>query len=374
VVIAVLDTGVDGAHDDLRGRLTSGYDFVNNDADPTDDQGHGTATAGILGAAANNATGVAGTCWTCVLMPVKVLNANNWGPWSVISNGITYAADHGADIISMSIYGTTGSTTLQNAVAYARNKGVLVVVAAGNDGTATPSYPASYPGALAVAGSDSSDRLYSWSDYGSWVDVAAPGCAYTTQRSGGYWNFCGTSTATPIVAGVAGLMLAANPLATATQLEEALESSAVGIGSGVAYGRVDASRALAAVSTSGPAPAPTPTTSPTASPAPTPSASPSASPSAPATTQTFSGSLTNKSPSRAFQVTAGDGALQASLSSAKSATLTLQILDAAGKAVAQATGTSTVAVQSSVAAGTYTLVASSAQRTSFSLTATVPNP
>jgi subtilisin family serine protease len=281
IVIAHLDSGVDFTHPDLQGRFMAGYDFINNDSDPTDDQGHGTSTAGILGAATNNGVGVAGACWKCTIMPVKVLDSSNRGTWAQISSGITYATDHGARIISMSIYGTTGSSTLQSAINYAESHGVLVVVAAGNDSTSTPSYPASYAGVLSVGGTDSSDKLYSWSDYGSWVQVAAPGCEQTTEKGGSYWNFCGTSTATPIVAGIAGVMLSADPSATAAQLMQALETTAVPVGANVHYGRVDAAAALSALlNGTVPAPSPSPTTSPSSSPSPspTPTTSPSTSP------------------------------------------------------------------------------------------------
>jgi subtilisin family serine protease len=229
-VVAVLDTGVTYSQPDLQGRFVAGYDFINNDSDPTDDNGHGTETAGIVGATSNNATGVAGMCWSCSIMPVKVLDSTAYGSWSAVSSGITWATDHGAKVISMSLAGTTGGSTLQNAVTYAQNHDVLVVAAAGNNGNTTPMYPAAFAGVLSVAGTQSTDALYSWSTYGSWVSVAAPGCDYTTTRSGGYGSFCGTSAATPVTAGVAALARSLNPAATASQVASAMESSAVNIG------------------------------------------------------------------------------------------------------------------------------------------------
>ena len=248
VTIAILDTGVKYDHADLQNRFVAGYDFVNNDADPTDDQGHGTAAAGVAGATANNGVGMAGSCWTCKLMPVKVLDASGGGDYVDLVNGITWATDHGASVISMSLAGSADSSTLHSAVQYARNHGVVLVAAAGNSGVNSLSYPAAYAEVLGVAGTQSDDTLYSWSNYGSWAKVAAPGCDYTTLISGGYGSFCGTSAATPLVAGIAGLARSLQPTATPAQVEAALESSAVKIGTTVACGRVDAAAALTALS------------------------------------------------------------------------------------------------------------------------------
>jgi subtilisin family serine protease len=247
-VIAILDTGVKYDHADLQNRFVAGYDFVNNDSDPTDDQGHGTAAAGVAGATANNGVGLAGACWTCKLMPVKVLDATGSGDYVNLANGITWAADHGASVISMSLAGTADSSTLHSAVQYAHNHGAVLVAAAGNSGVSTMSYPAAYAEVLGVAGTQSDDTLYSWSNYGSWVKVAAPGCDYTTLISGGYGSFCGTSAATPLVAGIAGLARSLQPTASVAQVEAALESSAVKVGTSVSCGRVDAAAALTALS------------------------------------------------------------------------------------------------------------------------------
>ena len=364
VVIADLDTGVAFSQPDLQGRLVAGYDFINNDADPTDDNGHGTETAGIIGAASNNGTGVAGMCWTCAIMPVKVLDSTAYGAWSAIANGITWATDHGAKVINMSLGGTTGSSTLQSAVQYAENHDVLVVAAAGNNASTAPFYPAYYPGVLSVAGTQSTDALYSWSDYGSWVRVAAPGCDYTTNRSSGYGSFCGTSAATPVVAGLAGLARAASPTATAAEIKSAIETSAADIGSVVASGRVDAAGTLAVL---GGAPAPAPTNTPS----PTPTASPSPSPTN--TTMTFSGSLTAKAASRSFSVNSGAGQLTMSLTFNKSASLALA-LTSGSQTVLTASGASPLPAAVTVAAGGYTLTVSGSTRASFALSVTAPTP
>jgi subtilisin family serine protease len=246
-VIAVVDTGVDLAQPDLQGSFVPGYDTVNGDSDPSDDDGHGTLVAGVAAARGNNTIGVASYCWNCSLMPVKGLGAQLSGTTAQAAAGITWAADHGARVINMSWGTTSDSSTLSSAINYAHSKGVVLVAAAGNYGTTGKVYPAAYPSVIGVAGTDGTDSLYSWSSYGSWVKVAAPGCNYTTGRSGWYGTFCGTSSASPAVAGIAGLLVSQFPNATNTQIEQAIESSAVNVGSFVQYGRVDAAAALAAM-------------------------------------------------------------------------------------------------------------------------------
>jgi thermitase len=351
MVVAILDTGVDFTHPDLQGRFVAGYDFVNGDSDPTDDNGHGTGTAGVFGATSNNGVGIAGTCWACKVMPVKVMNSAGSGAWSTIASGMTWATDHGAKIISMSLGGSTGSATMQDAVTYAQAHDVLVVAAAGNNASSALFYPAAYAGVLSVAGTQSNDTLYSWSDYGSWVSVAAPGCDYTTMRGGGYGAFCGTSAATPVVAGVAGLARSLMPAATGVQIATAIETSAVHIGSVVAYGRVDAAATLAATGSITPSPPPPSTT-----------------------TTMFSGSLTPKSTSRSYSVASGTGQLQLGLTFTKVSTLTLTVRNASGQTVLQTSGPSPLRASASVSAGSYTLTVSGSNRSSFTLTVTCPTP
>jgi hypothetical protein len=140
VVIAIVDTGVTEVTD-LDGRLTAGYDFVNDDTDPIDDEGHGTQSAMVAAAAGNNDHGVAGACWNCRIMPVKVLGADGTGSYSDVAAGIVWAADQGADIINLSLGGPSPSVAMTSAVNYARSKGALVIAAAGNDGLNQVSYP-----------------------------------------------------------------------------------------------------------------------------------------------------------------------------------------------------------------------------------------
>jgi Subtilase family len=240
VVVAVLDTGVDAAHPDLRGALVPGFDVVNNDTNPTDDNGHGTAAAGVVAARTNNALGQAGVCWSCAIMPVKVLGADGRGTTSAIASGILWAVAHGADVINLSLGGTGTTSALEDAVAHAASEGIVVVAAAGNNGNQTVFYPAAYPQVISVAATTSSDRRYGWSNYGSWVQVAAPGCNVAPGTSGGYVNFCGTSSATPVVSGIAALAYSLRPTLLKTSFEQALRSTAVPVGSMVQYGRVNA--------------------------------------------------------------------------------------------------------------------------------------
>lgn len=250
VVIAVVDTGVTPIPD-LAGRLLPGYDFVNDDSDPADDEGHGTMTAGVLGASANNSTGIAGICWYCRILPVKVLDSEGSGLYSDIASGIRYAANRGADIINLSLGGSDDSKLLRDAVAYATKKGALVIAAAGNEGSKTPEFPAAIPDVLAVGASTEYDTRYSWSNYGAnWVDIAAPGCNLAQDLAGDIEEFCGTSSATPFVAGVAGLLAATNPAPSAATIRTALTSSATRIPGGwvpSTSGRVDALAALRAL-------------------------------------------------------------------------------------------------------------------------------
>ncbi|MCO8127543.1 S8 family serine peptidase [Acidimicrobiia bacterium EGI L10123] len=250
VVVAVLDTGVNPGPE-FDGKLLSGIDLVNDDSDPADDndQRHGTAVAAIAAADANDG-GVAGMCWTCRILPVKVLAADGSGSSYDIAQGIAWATDRGADVVVMSLGGPSSSRAIEDAVAYARARDVVVVAAAGNAGSTTPNYPAAHAGVIGVAGSTSTDSRYSWSNHGSWVDVAAPGCngAPIPKATSGYGDFCGTSSATPLVAGAVALGLALG--ATGAQVEDAVRTTAVPVGSWVAHGRIDADRMLTAVAAS----------------------------------------------------------------------------------------------------------------------------
>ncbi|HYN63014.1 MAG TPA: S8 family serine peptidase [Candidatus Limnocylindrales bacterium] len=244
-IVAVVDTGVQLNHPDLSARLVSGYDFVNLDAKPNDDNGHGTSVAGIV-AASTNSLGVAGMCMRCRVMPVKALDANGIGWWSVAARAIIWAADHHADVINMSFGGPTGGSTLASAVAYARSRGVVMVGAAGNDGLRAKFFPAAFPGVISVAASSDRDLRFAWSNYSpNWVDMAAPGCTWTTKRVSGYGGFCGTSAATPVVSGIAALVESAKPSLSGAQIESILSLATIQTPwNFTRFGRIDAYKAV----------------------------------------------------------------------------------------------------------------------------------
>ena len=240
VVIAVIDSGVDPTQPDLQGALVPGADFADGTGDTSDQYGHGTMVAGVIAARPDNGLGGAGICWSCRVMPVKVLGADGSGTAAAIADGIRYAADHGASVISMSFVLTGPDSGVESALAYAHSRGVLLVAAAGNSGSDTPTYPASYPDVISVAAVDQSGALYPWSARGSWVTLAAPGCAFTTAIGASFVsNFCGTSAAAPLVAGLAGLALSAGG-GSAADVEAALEQTAVPLPGSVGSGRIDA--------------------------------------------------------------------------------------------------------------------------------------
>ena len=245
LIVAVVDTGVDANQPDLRGALLSGVNLVDAPAPPRDDHGHGTAVAGVVAARANNGQGMAGVCWFCLIMPVKVLDSSGSGDDLRIAAGIVWAVDHGARVINLSLGGPGSTPELEAALAYAQRKGVIAVAAAGNSGTTVPFYPAADVNALSVAATTTADHPYTWSNFGPWVDVAAPGCNVAPARGGGYGLFCGTSSATPIVAGLAALVLSAHPGATPAEIQGAIERSGAPLPGVVQFGRVDAPRALA---------------------------------------------------------------------------------------------------------------------------------
>jgi len=247
-VIAVIDTGVNSSPD-VAGRILAGYDFVNNDSDPADDHGHGSSVATVAAARGNDSAGIAGGCWSCSILPVKVLDAAGSGFLSDVAEGIVWASDHGADVINLSLGGTTNLSLLDQAVDYAVVHGVVVLGAAGNNGSSNPSYPGASVNAIAVAGSTSANDLYSWSQRGSaWVDIAAPGCN-TATAGGNASTFCGTSSATPFAAGIAGLLRSARPDLGVTAIRAALENTTqvLNVGGASSHGVIDAGNAVASI-------------------------------------------------------------------------------------------------------------------------------
>ncbi len=273
VVIAVLDTGVNynhpelapnlwvnaaeipnnGIDDDANGLVDDylGYDFAYDDPDPMDDHGHGTACAGIVAAAGDNNLMLAGVAFQCRLMCVKIGLSNGYSYDSMFAPGIIYAARMGAKVQSISYFSDDLTPVLRAATDYAWRVGSLLVVAAGNYNEPLPLYPAGYDRAVGVAATTRDDRKASFSNMGSWVDVAAPGVGiYATTLGGSYTSsFAGTSAAAPNAAGVAALLWSWMPHARIETIREALEYSAEPIpdpivGGYVNYGIVNANRAL----------------------------------------------------------------------------------------------------------------------------------
>lgn len=231
VIVAIVDTGVDYKHPDISGNYyVGGYDFINNDADPMDDNGHGTHMAGIVAAVTNNGIGVAGISQSKI-MAEKVLNANGNGLYSAVAMGITHAANNGAKVISMSLGGNSSSKTLEKAVNYAWKKGVLIVAAAGNDYGGTITYPAAYSKVIAVSALNPDDSFAVYSNHGKKIELSAPGTSvYSTYLGGGYIYLSGTSVATPFVSGSAALVLSKNSRLTNKKVRDILDNSAVDLG------------------------------------------------------------------------------------------------------------------------------------------------
>lgn len=251
VVVAILDTGIDYDHPELAGQIVPGYDFVHQRADASDDNGHGTHIAGIVAAQMNNGLGSAGVCPGCRIMPVKVLDASNIGVWSEIVQGIVFAADNGANIINLSLGSSEESDAVQRAITYAQSKGVLVVAAAGNSRSEELFYPAAYADVLSVVATDEHDRIWALSNYGQYIDVAAPGyLVYSSNIGNEQFSFMtGTSMAAPFVAGLAGLLLSQDPSRTPAAVSELILESADDLGEPgwdpvFGFGRINAHDAL----------------------------------------------------------------------------------------------------------------------------------
>jgi len=234
LVVAVLDTGVDASHPDLAGRVLPGWDSMNPDGDGrVDPNGHGTHVAGILGATSGNGEGVSGVAPEVQILPVRVLDKTGNGDDDELALGIIWAVDNGADILNLSIGGAIPSTLLEGAIDHALANGVLVVVAAGNDGATgnVPSYPAAYRQVLAVGSTDSSDRRSIFSNTGEYLDIAAPGSWIVSTWPGGrYQTSSGTSMAAPFVAGAAALLQARTGL-QGRDLADRLVADAIDLGS-----------------------------------------------------------------------------------------------------------------------------------------------
>ncbi len=269
-VVAVLDTGV--AYEDYEepgvpigrsGKYTSvlfaqapdlsgtsfmaGIDIVNGDDHPDDDEGHGTHVTGTIAQTTNNGMGTAGVAYGCTIMPVKVLDASGSGTYADIADGIDYATQHGAQVINMSLGGSSGSITLETALANAYNAGVTIVCSSGNDGLGVVSYPAAYDAyCIAVGATRYDDTVAYYSNYGTSLDIVAPGGDLNVDQNGdgygdgilqqthdgtnytsfGYYFYTGTSMAAPHVSGVAALLIAAGVASTPDEVRAALQTTA----------------------------------------------------------------------------------------------------------------------------------------------------
>lgn len=230
IKVAVLDTGIMGSHEDLASKMVAGYNYVTGAAitpsDNSDDEGHGTIVAGIIGANTNNGVGVAGADWAVKIMPIKVIRSNGVGTDTNVASGIRWAVDNGASIINMS-FGGDFSQTVKDQVDYAWSKGILMVASSGNSGTETKLYPAGFDEVLAVGSVSSSLSRSSFSNYGSYLDVVAVGeSIISTNNSGGYSSASGTSISTPFVTGLASLIKAQKPTIGKDDVYKAIRETA----------------------------------------------------------------------------------------------------------------------------------------------------
>jgi subtilisin len=263
VKVAIIDTGIDYTHPDLDGNYKGGYDYVNGDADPMDDHGHGTHVSGTV-AAEQNGLGVIGVAPTASLYGLKVLSATGSGYYSDIIAAIQWSAANGMQVASMSLGGSSGSSTLEAACNNAVAAGVLLVAAAGNSGNSKGNrdnvgYPARYASVIAVAATGQTDTRASWSSTGPAVELAAPGVGiYSTLRGGGYGNMSGTSMACPHVSGVAALVIASG-LTGSQAVRDRLAQTADDLGTAgrdpwYGFGLVDADEAAGSVTPPPPPP------------------------------------------------------------------------------------------------------------------------
>ncbi|WP_143833698.1 S8 family serine peptidase [Oceanobacillus senegalensis] len=249
VTIAVLDTGVNKNHPDLAGRVLPGYDFVNDDKDPADDNGHGTHVAGII-VSNQNDMGVAGIDSKANIVPVKVADENGELTTADVTNGIYYAIEQGVDVINMSFGAYRYQKTHADALWEAQKEGIVLVAAAGNESSETFFYPASYTPVISVSATDKQDNPAFFTNYGSYIDIAAPGeSIYSTDHNGGYKMDDGTSFSAPMVSAVAGLLIAEQPNWGPEKIEWALQLSSDHLAEEewdkyVGYGRLNAYEAL----------------------------------------------------------------------------------------------------------------------------------
>lgn len=262
IIIAVIDTGVDTNHPDLRQNLSPGFNFVNMTDGVADDNGHGTHCSGIIGAIGNNRIGITGVCWRCTILPVKAFDRHGRSTSVNTARAIRYAADQGARIINLSFGIYVKDRLEEAAIKYAYAKGCCLVAATGNDGVSTPGYPAAFKEVIAVGATNVDDSVCIFSNRGEYVDVVAPGASVLSTtplqqvpiNEDGvprmYGAMDGTSMAAPHVAGVIGLMLSKLPELQPNQVRQSIRDSADKLGATpfdphYGYGRINLANALA---------------------------------------------------------------------------------------------------------------------------------
>ena len=228
VTIAIVDTGVDYGHPDLVNKLVPGYNFVNGDPNPQDDNGHGTHVAGIAAASSNNGIGIAGVSWGARIMPVKVLNSSGGGTYANTALGVIWAVEHGAQVINLSLGGTGPSSVLADAINYAHSQGAVVIAAAGNTRSNFVLYPARYPNVIAVARTNSTNN-WDGSNYGPEIDLAAPGTSIYSTTIGGYDYNSGSSMSTGFVSGLAAILKGIPGNTSPDAIESQMETTALDI-------------------------------------------------------------------------------------------------------------------------------------------------
>jgi subtilisin family serine protease len=266
IIVAVADTGIDYTHRDIDDNMWTdpsgyhGYDFVNSDNYPMDDHGHGTHCAGIIAAEGHNGLDIAGVCWNVKIMALKSLDEGGYGPYANAVAAFNYAVNNGADVISNSWGKDEYSQAMQDVIDYAYSQGVIIVASAGNADDSAPHYPANNEHVISVAATNSKDEKATFSTYGDWVDLAAPGVDILSLRAGGsdagtpYNNYTtimsGTSMSCPYVSAACALLLSKNPMQTVDEVNHVLSVETDPISPGIcrSNGRLNIHKAIKPVS------------------------------------------------------------------------------------------------------------------------------
>jgi len=248
VIIAILDTGCDPTHPDLAAKYVPGFNFYDQNENTADVYGHGTATAGCAAAIGGNSVGVASVAWGCRIMPLRITGTDGYASTATIAQALTWAADHGARVANLS-FAASDYFSVGSAADYFQQKGGVVTISAGNEGTVSGGQDNPY--VLTVAASTNIDTIASWSNTGGNIDVASPGTMLFVTANGSAYNwFSGTSASAPVVAGIAALVMSANPSLSGVQVLEIIKRSSDDLGAaewdaGFGWGRVNAGRAVA---------------------------------------------------------------------------------------------------------------------------------